>query len=277
MIRSRRHKLFFPALLFLQLLPITSSGSGLDSLLTVFPERRFVREFAADGTAHRFSIGKAFQANHLYGSIGGTLPLIESPIVGKGIQAGFGVSASTTMHPHQNIAIISTEFYVDYLIVDILWTEHIFTRLVFGHTSHHLGDNAFAVLQKAKPVDYSRDYVESFIGYADSVMRLYGGLNYGYGFTINHPVSKKWMVQTGMELLILELGVGLIGYGAVDVKFRQELEYGSTVRLQTGIQFQNGSDRLIRLALSHQTGMDERGQFHGQRIAVTTLGLMIEF
>jgi hypothetical protein len=264
---------FLAALLF----PQAASGSGLDSLLTIFPSRKLVREFAADGTAHRFSIGKAFQANHIYGSIGGTLPLFESPIVGQGIQAGFGVSVSTTMHPHQNIAIISTEFYVDYLMIDIVWTDNLFSRLAFGHTSHHLGDNAFSVLQKSEPVDYSRDYVEGFMGYMDSSMRVYAGVNYGYGFIIDHPENKKWMFQTGIEVSIMELGIGLMAYGAMDMKFRQELQYGSTVRIQAGIQFQNGSDRLIRLALTHQTGLEERGQFHGQRIVVTTIGLMIEF
>lgn len=266
------------ALLLLLVDPLfPQTWSGLDSLLTIFPVKKLVPEFIADGTAHRFSIGKAFQVNHVYGSIGGTLPLFESPVVGKAIQVGFGVSVYTQMHPHQNIAIISTEFYIDYMLIDIAWNDNVFSRLGFGHTSHHLGDNAFAVLQKTKPIDYSRDYVEGFLGYTDSSMRVYAGANYGYGFIIDHPVSKKWMFETGIEASIMQLGQGLVVFGAMDVKLRQELQYGSTVRFQGGVQFHNGTDRLFRLALTHQTGLEERGQFHGQRLVVTTVGLMVEF
>ena len=257
--------------------PRTMLSSGLDSLLTIFPRKKLVQEFVADGTAHRFSIGKAFQANHVYGSIGGTLPLLETPIVGNGIQASLGVSVSTQFHPHQNIAVISTEFYVDYLLIDIVWSDNIFSRLVMGHTSHHLGDNAFAMLQKTQPVDYSRDYVEGFVGYANPGLRVYAGANYGYGFVVDHPVEMRWLFEAGAEASIAELGPGLTGYGALDIKIRQELAFGSTVRFQGGVQFQSGSDRLFRLALTHQTGLEERGQFHGQRLVVTTIGLIIEF
>jgi len=249
----------------------------LDSLFTVFPQKRLVQEFVADGTAHRFSIGKALQENHIYGSIGGTLPLIESPLVGKRIQASFGVSVSTQLHPQQNIAVISTEFYIDYVLLDVVWTDNIFSRIGMGHTSHHLGDNAFDVLQITKPIDYSRDYVEAFAGYSDSSFRVYTGANYGYGFVIDHPIGKRWMFEAGIEGSLVRLGEGLVGYGAMDVKLRQELQYGSTIRFQGGIQFQNGLERLFRLALTHQTGLEERGQFHGQRLVVTTIGLIIEF
>lgn len=266
------------ALLSLQLFGSPSvSGQGLDSLLVIFPQTKLVQEFVADGTGHRFSIGKAFQANHVYGSIGGTLPLLETPIIARGIQASLGVSVSTQLHPGQNIAVISTEFYVDYAIIDIMWSGNLFSRLVMGHTSHHLGDNAFEALQKTKPIDYSRDYVEGFMGYKTVDLRLYAGANYGFGFIIDHPVEKRWMVQAGAEATIAHLGPGLVGFGAMDIKLKQELQYGSTIRFQGGVQFQNGSDRLFRLALTHQTGLEDRGQFHGERLAVTMFGLIIEF
>lgn len=255
----------------------TMLSVGVDSLLTVFPEKKKVPEFIADGTAHRFSIGKALQSGHLYGTIGGTLPLAESPIVGKGIQASLGVSVSTELHPQQNVAVISTEFYIDYLLLDVFWTDNIFNRIGVGHTSHHLSDNAFDILQTAKPIDYSRDYIKAFVGYSDSGFRVYAGVNYGYWFVIDHPVEKSLMPEAGVEASLVQFGEGLFGYGAVDVKLRQELRYGSTIRLQAGVQFQNGTDRLFRLALTHQTGLEERGQFHGQRLAVTTISLVIEF
>ena len=252
-------------------------GSGLDSLLTLFPQKKLVQEFVADGTGHRFSIAKAFQANHVYGSIGGALPLLESPIVAQGIQASIGVSVSTQFHPGQNIAVTSTEFFVDYAIIDIIWSDNLFSRFVMGHTSHHLGDNAFEELQKTKPVDYSRDYVEGFAGYTADGLRIYAGANYGFGFVVNRSIQRRWMFEAGVEAALVHLGPGLVGYGALDVKLKQELQYGSTIRYQGGVQFQNGTDRLFRLALTHQTGLEDRGQFHGQRVAVTTFGLIIEF
>ncbi len=259
------------------LFPLPALSSEVDSLLTLFPEKKTVQEFIADGTAHRFSIGKAFQSNHLYGTIGGTLPLAESPVVGKRIQASLGVSVSTELHPQQNIAVISTEFYVDYLLIDILWTDNIFNRIGVGHTSHHLGDNALGGMSGTKPIDYSRDYVKAYVGYADSGFRAYAGVNYGYWFVIDRAVEERWMPEAGVEATLLRFGEGLAAYGAMDIKLRGELNYGSTIRIQTGVQFQNGTDRLFRLALTHQTGLEERGQFHGERLAVTTIGLIIEF
>ncbi len=279
--KFHRTMCLYPALGVLCLMQFFGSPSalcsGLDSLLFLFPQKKLVQEFAADGTGHRFSIAKAFQANHVYGSIGGTMPLLESPLIARGIQASLGVSVSTQFHPGQNIAVTSTEFYVDYAIIDILWTDNLFSRFVMGHTSHHLGDNMFEQPQETKPIDYSRDYVEGFLGYTTAGLRLYAGANYGFGFVVNHPVEKRWMFEAGGEATIVHIGPGLVGYGAIDLKMKQELQYGSTIRYQGGVQFQNGSDRLFRLALTHQTGLEDRGQFHGQRVVVTAFGLIIEF
>lgn len=247
-----------------------------DSLITLFPEKHLVHEFIADGSAHRFSIAKAFQGSHIHASVGGTLPLLESRILGTRMQLSLGASVSTQLHPQQNIAVISTEFYLDYLLIDIQWTPNLFSRLGMGHTSHHLGDNALTLLQGRMPIDFSRDYIKGFLGYMDDGTRIYAGADYGYGFVIEHPVSKHWLIQAGLEKTMVRFGEGLQVFGAIDIKFRQEDAFGSTQRFQTGIEFRNGTERLFRLALTHQTGLEERGQFHGERTIITTLGIVIE-
>jgi hypothetical protein len=181
---------------------------------------------------------------------------------GPRIQLGAGASISTRLHPEQNLAVINTEYFVDYLIADVVWSPALFTRIEFGHTSHHLGDN-IAALAQAKPIDYSRDYIRAYGGVMSNGSRFYLGFDYGYGFVVGRIVSKKWLLQGGFEYAVTRLGEGLTWYAAADFKFRQELGFGTTQRFQTGIQFRNGSERLFRLALTHQRGLDERGQFHG--------------
>ncbi len=255
------------------LAPLLAVSAPADSSIVFFPREHLIQEFMADGTGHRLSIAKLFQANRLLARIGGTVPLVEGAFVGRKTQMGFGASVSTQLHPQQTIAVISTEFYVDYAIIDIEWNPILFSRLAFGHTSHHLGDGK---LQKP-PIDFSRDYIKALLVLDDGITRIYGGADYGYGYVVVRPVERKWILQAGCERILVEFGTGLFGFAAVDLKLRQDLKFGTTQSIQGGIQFSNGSDRLIRLTLMHRSGLEERGQFHGQRTTATSLGIVVEF
>lgn len=247
---------------------------SIDSLVTIFPQRHLVPAFIADGRGHRFSIAKSLEANQVLAGIGDFLPVAETVVLGRVTQLSVGASVQTTLQPEQSIAVMSTEFYVDFALLDIQWSENFLSRMGWGHTSHHLGDN---VLDEKKAIDFSRDYVEGFLVIAPRRARIYAGGNYGFTVVIGHEVRRPWHVQTGAEGVLAQLGPGLIAYGAVDVTARQELQWGTTQRFQAGIEFKSDRNRLFRIALTRQSGLEERGQFFDRRRTFHTLGIVMEF
>ena len=165
--------------------------------INLFPSRTFVRSFVADGTAHRFGVEKAFERNEVLGSIGGVLPVAELHLLAVPVQLSLGASAHMTLDPRERIAVMSTEYYIDFFMIDMLWSERLFTRVGMGHTSHHLGDNGAAALQNGSVLDYSRDYVQAVGGYDDGTVRLYAGANYAYEFVIGTVLRKPWLLTAG--------------------------------------------------------------------------------
>ncbi|MBI2429597.1 MAG: hypothetical protein HYV29_12540 [Ignavibacteriales bacterium] len=63
----------------------------------------------------------------------------------------------------------------------------------------------------------------------------------------------------------------------MDIKFRGELEYGSTQSYQVGVKSQNQNQRAVRFAYTFRTGLEERGQFYNQRNVFHTIGLFFDF
>lgn len=244
-------------------------------MVTLFPSRRLVETPIADGSAHRFAIEKSFKVDELWGAIGGVIPVLETSVLGYPSQVSMAASAHMVLDPGVSIAVMSTEYYVDFFMVDVLWSEHWFTRVGMGHTSHHLGDDADVDLLR-NVHDYSRDYVATMGGYTGSGVRAYAGANYGYGFVIDRPVSKHWLLQAGGEITFLRLSEDCSGFFAGDVKVRQELAFGTTQNFRAGIQFQR-SGRSLRVVLSYKTGLEERGQFYPQRRSFGSAGLLIDF
>lgn len=266
------------AILILLLMPhagVVAQQAYRTGGINLFPARAFVRSFIADGTAHRFGVEKAFERNEVLGSIGGVLPVAELHVLAVPVQLSLGASAHMTLDPREQIAVISTEYYVDFFMIDMLWSERLFTRVGMGHTSHHLGDNGAAALQNGTVLDYSRDYVQAVGGYDDGIVRLYAGANYGYGFVIGTALHKPWLLTAGGEATLVRFSDELSAVAAVDIKFRQESGFGTTQRFRAGMQFERGG-RILRLVLTWKTGLDDRGQFYQRRQSSLSAGLFVD-
>ena len=272
--RSRAHF----AILILLLMPlagVVARQADQAGGIELFPARAFVRSFVADGTAHRFGVEKAFEQNEVLGSIGGVLPVAELHVLAVPVQLSLGASAHMTLDPRERIAVISSEYYVDFFMIDMLWSERLFTRVGMGHTSHHLGDNGAAALQNGTVLDYSRDYVQVVGGYDDGTVRVYAGANYAYGFVIGTPLQKPWLLTVGGEATLVRFSDELSAVAAADIKLRQESGFGSTQRFRAGMQFERGG-RIVRLALTWKTGLDDRGQFYQQRRSSLSAGVFVD-
>lgn len=240
----------------------------------LFPPKTLIDSFVADGTAHRFGAEKAFEVNEVFASMGGIFPVLESFSLGFPAELSVGASAHLTLEPGESIAIISNEYYVDFLLIDILWSDRFFSKFGMGHTSHHLGDRA-ALLAKRLVTDYSRDYAKGAVGYSWGGGRLYAGANYGYGFVIDVPVHKPWLLEVGGDAAVYRFNRECVLFVAADLMFRQESGFGSTQRFRTGFEFRRAG-HIFRIAMAYKAGLDERGQFYQQRNSSFSAGLFVD-
>ncbi|MDD8018307.1 MAG: hypothetical protein PHP42_08025, partial [Bacteroidota bacterium] len=127
-----------------------------------FPEQKFVPVFTADQYAHHMVIENILLSKNLRGSLGGIFPAFNLDVLGTTVQASLGSSIHFEVRPHGQAHVVSTDFYVDYLLLDIPLQKNYYVRLGTGHTSHHLSDNWYEQLQLTHAVHYSRDYIQTY-------------------------------------------------------------------------------------------------------------------
>lgn len=264
-----------PILLF-SLLSMLSAGNAQSSV-SFLPEKKFVPLFTASGTEHRISYNKQLTRGSFIGSMGGIFPLADIRYDDLLCQVSAAGSIYTTL---QNAGIkfkvTDVNFYVD-LFFDVPLSAETAVRAGWGHTSHHLADDA--MVPGAAPVNYARDYYDLFVVQKLSLVNgfVYGGTYWSYSFLIDRNVGRKILPEFGGEGIIVELYDTVVLYGAADFKFHGELKYGSTQSYQAGFKSQNERLRTLRLAYTYRTGIEERGQFYNQRTVFHTVGIFFDF
>jgi hypothetical protein len=258
------------------LLIVQSLPAQIISDITLFPETTFVQSFPADAHAHRMNVENILFSKDLRASMGAQIPVFEINLIGTTSQGSLGASVHFELHPVGQAQIVSNDYYIDFLILDISMFKDHFGRFVIGHTSHHLSDNWYERLQFATSVRYSRDYVKLvYIYNKENENLFYFGVDYGYIFTIGQKLSKPWTFQTGGEVPLLKVFESIQLYAAVDTKIRQESGFAATNTLQFGAKMPMRQFQNIRLAYQYRFGLDERGQFFPQHRRLHTIGLYI--
>ncbi|MEX2115413.1 MAG: DUF1207 domain-containing protein [Bacteroidota bacterium] len=256
--------------------PLDARGEGDTLALRLLPSRHRVHDFVADGTAHRFSATQLLSPHEVQLSVGGILPLVDYSLWGVPIQVSSGASIHARLDPGRSIAVLSTEFSVDFFLLDVQLSEDLIVRTGMSHASHHLGDGP-AGDSTALPFDYSRDEVQMFIIHASPFLpgQVYVGARYAYALVIRQPVGKPLSLQIGMHALILAFSQELSLYAGWDLKMHQELSSGTSQRYETGLQYRSETGRILRLAISYSAGLDERGQFFGKRRNEAGIGIVV--
>lgn len=264
-----------PILLFVCISFLAAGESSL--LITLLPEKKIVPSFTASGTEHRISYNKQMTRGSFIGSMGGVFPVADVRYNDLLCQVSAASSMYTTL---QNAGIkfkvTDVNFYVD-IFFDIPVASETVLRTGWGHTSHHLADDA--MFPGVTAVNYARDYYQLFVLHGIAAMNgfVYGGLQWTYSFLINRNVGRKILPEFGGEGTVGRLFRTIVLYGAVDFKFRGEMAYGSTQSYQLGLKSQNENLRSIRFAYTYRTGLEERGQFYNQRNVFHTIGIMFDF
>lgn len=244
--------------------------------ITLFPDSSNIRPYTADAHAHRMAVENIILSKDIRASMGTCIPVFEFGVLGTIAQAHLGASVHFELHPVGQAQIVSNDYYIDFLILDVTLTPGNFARFVTGHTSHHLSDNWYERLQLNTSVRYSRDYVKLFYIYDNrSEYLFYLGADYAYNHTIGQKISKPWTFQAGGEIDLVCLYDAIRFYGAADCKIRQESQFAATTTVQIGAKMPMRQFRFIRLAYQYRFGLDERGQFFPQHRSLHTIGLYI--
>ena len=247
--------------------------------LSLFPKQNLLPVFSGNGTAHRFSIAQIFDSYNVIASLGGQIPMIK--ISYSSFDAYFSAAASSyiQLNPMERANLVTTDYVVDFFVLDIPFSPHTVLRIGPGHTSHHLSDNEYENLQYKKSILYIRDYWQAFIIQQSTALRgfMYAGVYYSYTFVADKYLNKPWLFEIGFDGGNTQLWKQIFGYLACDIKLRQESNFATTQNYQLGIKRTGENNLTYRLAINYRTGLSEEGQFYSKYTSMGTLGFYIDF
>ncbi|MBI5463522.1 MAG: hypothetical protein HY966_01045 [Ignavibacteriales bacterium] len=263
-----------PLMLFFTLLQAQDS-----SFVVLMPKEQFIPSFTASGTEHRLSYAKHLTTGSFFAGLGGSIPTALVRLWGlECLVTVSGTVYTTLVSAGVKFQVTNADYYAD-VTFDIPVAEGTVLRIGSGHTSHHLVDDAVALRGSSVVLNYARDYLQFFAVHNVSLLRgfVYGGTYYNRSFIINTHRDGLFLIQLGADGGNLPLTGSLEVYGAVDLKYRGEVNFGSSQSYQIGIRAKNEFFRAARLAYTYRTGMEERGQFYDQRITTQSIGLFFDF
>ena len=262
-------------LMMIAAISLEAQDGGDISSFRFLPSRRLVHDFIADGTAHRFS-AILLSSSDVQVGVGGILPVLDYDPWGIPVQVSLGASIQARLDPGQSIAVQSSEFSVDFFLLDAQLSDDLIVRTGMTHSSHHLGDglNGDSTIL---PIDYSRDDAQLYVIHSLSFLRgqAYAGVRYAYNLVIRQPNKKRLVIHAGMHAPLWSFSQDLSLFAGGDIKIRQELSYGTSQRCEAGLQYRSEAGRIIRLVVSYSGGFDERGQFLGKRRSEAGVGIVI--
>jgi len=262
-------RLFVVCALFLpQFQGIAQSG------IELFPDNRLYPTYRADALAHQLSISKITDNREWIGAIGGDLPLVSYSGKKYDVQGVIGASIFNRLIKTPGHVIVSTvDYRVDFNL-DFSY-ESVPFRIGWGHVSSHYADDGIEILG-AHSINFLRDYLQ--LGVAHSVGIL-GGTPYvhlTYAYHRQPLPDRPWIFQFGSDFGNVALASWAVFYGAVDIKLKEEVRWGSTQSYQLGFLLfpREGTD--LRLAFTYRTGYEERGQLFDRTSSNSLISLSID-
>ena len=263
-----------PLLLFFSLLSAQD-----DAFITFMPKKQFIPSFTAGGTEHRLSYTKDLNKGLFNAGLGGSIRTALVRLYGMECLVTVSGTVYTTLaNAGVKYQVTNADYYAD-VTFDVPVAEGTVLRAGAGHTSHHLVDDAVAQRRSFAIMNYARDYVQLFAVQQVSAIRgfIFGGTYFNHSFLINTRRDGLFLFQLGADGGNLPLFGPVELYGAFDLKYRGELNYGSTQSYQIGIRARNDLYSAVRFAYTYRTGLEERGQFYDQRITTQNIGLFFDF
>ncbi|MFN4084016.1 MAG: DUF1207 domain-containing protein [Bacteroidia bacterium] len=263
------------------------SSANADSIYFKFialPPTHIIPVFTPDARAHQSSAlyTNKDNVNEIINSFGGVFPLVKVKskyLVGQLSLAG--TVYSTLITKFKSGYTLNNDYHVD-IFFDVSLTRNFKMRLGSGHQSHHLSDDAIRRQINTTVINYVKDYFITGLVYVSDEETIYGLLHYFHSFKSNDTEKGKnfsgmIMLQGGIEKNVYRFNKYINAYAGLDVKLRQELNFGSTQNLQAGIKWQNNNLRNIRFVINFISGYDERGQYYKQIRNLVNSGIILQF
>jgi hypothetical protein len=246
-----------------------------DVVVQALPGEKIFPAFHADALNHQISLARITDNREWSGTIGGAIPLIEVRTSGATFQGGVGVSTyNRLIKTPGHITVYTVDYKVDFPL-DIRLSA-LALRFALGHMSCHFADDGIEQLHRTS-INSVKDYVTFASSYD---LPAVGGNTYlavHYVFHILPYPDKKWQLQAGLECLNRPLAPWAVLYGALDVKLKEEVGWGSTQSYQVGVKLFQKKNYGLRFSYTLRTGLDERGQFFDQRVTENLLMMAIDF
>ncbi len=267
----------FPYLLIALLLPFTAhrlycedSGWSLD----FFPDEKIFPLFTADALTHQISLSRITQDRDWIGTIGGSIPVAQVNLTDARVQVSAAASTFNRLIKPPGLTVYTVDYKVDFPL-DLRLGASAF-RFAVGHYSCHFADDGVEILGRHS-IQSIKDYV-TFAAARD--LPLIGGHAYLAANWIYHNVpvrDKHWQVQMGAEGGNIQVHPFVRLYGAIDIKLKEEVAWGSTQSYQIGARLMAKGLRDLRIAWTLRRGFDERGQFFDRRENVSMISVFLDF
>lgn len=245
------------------------------TLIKVFPGEKIFPRFTADGLAHQLSLSRVTENRDWIGAVGASIPMVQLNLENLKVQGSIAVTIfNRLVKTPGHLTVLTMDYKVD-LPIDFRFSE-LALRAAIGHISCHFADDAIELLGK-KSIQHVNDYITLAAAYDVHAIQghVYGGCNYSYG---TQPIPyKPWLFQIGADFGNIRLHDEVSVYGAIDIKVREEVGWGSTRSFQVGFKLFPRMNIGLRVAYTLRMGFEERGQFYLNRETMNLISTFIDF
>jgi hypothetical protein len=251
-----------------------STAAADEPELSFFPGKKIFPAQPADALTHQISLSRVTNNHDWIGTIGGSVPMAQAKFDSTTFQVSTAVSTFNRLISPPGLTVYTVDFKVDIPLDVRLGATAL--RFSLGHYSCHFADDGIELLGKHS-IQSIKDYYT--LGAAHE-LPIIGGHAYGVVHWVHHNVpmrNRNWMLQIGGEAGNIDLNGFVRLYGALDVKFKQEVAWGTTQSYQVGARLLMNGDRMLRVAYTIRRGFDERGQFYDVRENIGILSVFIDF
>jgi hypothetical protein len=262
--------------LWLAALVIVGAGRGeAQTGVELFPGKKIFPVYRADALAHQLSLSRVTDNREWIGVIGGQIPIVQFDE--KDFTAQIGLAASVfnrIIKTPGHITVYTVDYRVD-IPFDFVFPAFAL-RVGYGHISNHYADDGIEILQ-SHSINAVKDYIQVAVARKFEVIRgeVYAGVICNYHA---EPLrNRHWVVQAGSNFGNYPLASWVGVYGAIDLKVKEEVNWGTTQSYQVGFMTTPKGEYALRLAYTFRTGFEERGQLYDQTVTANLISLYIDF
>ncbi|MFA8343494.1 MAG: hypothetical protein ACEPO8_11050 [Rhodothermaceae bacterium] len=258
------------------MLILISGVSAQDLDFQFFPSKKLYSKSYADALEHQFSLNKQMETAQWNGNIGGYLPIVDITLNKKNtLQVTVASTVfNTLIISGKHIQVYTVDYQLDFY-GDIKLKENTVFRFVWGHLSAHYSDDGITELGFS-PISYVRDYCGMKLQQQLPSLngKIYAGAVYNFH---NEPRTDRHMTYTIGGDAAYKISNSFYLYGAVDIKIKSEVFFGTTQSFQVGLRSKEINGISFRLAYTHRRGFEERGQIYDQKDIKNSVGFYFDF